>query len=117
MAQTYSPPASRLPRVAVCAAALVGLALLGAGCNKPDEIERYTVNRVDDRIRAFVPPKYQAPEGWTSEGTTRTQFARFKEMFRAGADKKTEISVTALGNRIPLLMDLNRWRGQIGLDE
>src|SRR5262249_10258348 len=100
MVQTYFPSASRLPRLAVCAAALAGVALLGPGCNKPDEIQRYTVNRVEDRVRGFEPPKYEVPAGWTSEGPTRTQFARFKETFRVGTEKKTEVSVTALTNRI-----------------
>src|SRR5438105_12609265 len=117
MAKTHFCPASRLPRLAVCAAALLGAALLAAGCNKPDEIQRYKVNRVEERVRAFVPPKYQTPEGWTSEGPQKAQFARFKELFRAGPDKKVEVTVTALANRIPLLMDLNRWRDQIELGE
>jgi hypothetical protein len=99
-------------------AALVVLAgtALAAGCNKPDEIQKYKVERVEDRVRPFVPPTYQVPEGWTSQGRGKAQFAVFKETF-ASADKQTQISVTALTNRIPLLMDVNRWRGEVDLPE
>jgi hypothetical protein len=113
MAQTHSPPASRLSGRGVRAAlaVLAGTALV-AGCHKPDEIRKYSITRVEDRVRPFVIPEYELPAGWKELPKERAKVGRFLQSIQVGeGDARAKLTLTAFAGGIGDLLDnINRWR-------
>jgi hypothetical protein len=57
-------------------------------------------------------PKWNPPEAWRSGDEQAMRFATF---FTTSGDDAAEISVSSLPPGQPLAMNVNRWRGQLGL--
>jgi hypothetical protein len=111
MAQRLSPQISRLRRRAVRAAlAVLAGAAFAVGCNKPDEIEKYTVKRVEERIQPLILPRYELPAGWKELPKERAKVGKFLQSIQAG-DQGAKVTLTAFGGGVgDLLANVNRWR-------
>jgi hypothetical protein len=69
------------------------------------------------RFQSDGRPEWEAPDGWTEEAGDSIRFAT---LVIAEADPPLEVAVTALPSPDPgsdeyLLVNVNRWRGQVGL--
>jgi hypothetical protein len=68
-----------------------------------------------------LPITYKAPDGWTEtgprmEGSGGFQVPIFTAFQVGNPEKKTEATVTTMpAGNVPLLNQVNRWRGQVGL--
>src|SRR5262249_3479200 len=100
MAQRFSPQTSPLPRRVVRAAlVLLAGAALAAGCNKPDEIQKYTVKRVEERIPPLILPRYELPAGWKELPKERAKAGKFLQSILAG-EQGAKVTLTAFGGGI-----------------
>ena len=101
--------------VIACALALAAL----AGCDQ-DEIRRYQVPRVETpRPRTSAPkgtlPTYTVPDGWKQ--STRLAAMSVLTFLVGDGDQQARFTVSPLaGDAGGLLANVNRWRGQVGLD-
>jgi hypothetical protein len=93
--------------------------LIVTGCSKK-EITRYTVKKEQKPEQAMsdmsapptgtAPIKYETPEGWSDIGGSGMRVAAFEV---------EDVSITVIplpGAAGTLLGNINRWRGQVGLD-
>lgn len=108
------------------------LASLAAGCGK-DEISRMTVKKVQPILEESPSEKgaapqggiapsqgpvdpltYEKPDSWTDKGASGMRAASF---IAGPAEAPVQVSAIRLGGAAGgLLPNVNRWRGQIGLD-
>lgn len=106
---------------------LVPAVLLAAGlpgCMEESEIRTYTIPADEDvmtteRLKSMFAanrlPEFDTPAEWRA--AEADDFSRFA--FEAGPDdekQKARITVTKMPPAAGLLVQINRWRGQIGLD-
>ena len=108
------------------------LASLATGCGK-DEISRMTVKKVQPLLEESPPEKgsapqggtapsqgqlnqlaYEKPESWTDQGASGMRAASF---IAGPTEARVQVSAIRLGGTAGgLLPNVNRWRGQLGLD-
>jgi hypothetical protein len=90
------------------------LAIFSTGCNR-DDVKVYHVEK-DDSSAAPAPPqlKYMLPDGWQEKKPSEMRAASFG----ISEDGKTaDVSVIPLGGMAGGdFANVNRWRGQVGLD-
>ena len=60
-------------------------------------------------------PKWELPEGWIVGPKKTSMFAPLATLI-IDADSKAELTISSLGPNQDLLLNANRWRGQLGLD-
>jgi hypothetical protein len=116
---TENLPRSRrsLPLRRFGAAALV-LALIG-GCGKKDDIEVYQapkepppVPTVASATPAAAPVQWDVPEGWKEVAGPKERVASFAV---SKDEPGTVVAVTRFSAGVPLLANINRWAGQLGM--
>jgi len=81
------------------------------------------VNASEEQCRAFFDsvkfedgqPQWDAPEQWSTGGPRKMRFAT---LLISGSDEESkplELAVSSLGPNQNMLLNVNRWRGQLGL--
>lgn len=118
-ADTRGSPFRFAPFLACGFAAL--FALTSAGCQKSEQITRYTVERAPVQEVAAKPQatggplSFETPEGWEQGKAGGMRKAAFEVRDK---EQKVEITVIDLAASAgDLLPNVNRWRGQIQLPD
>ena len=106
------PPRRGVKPLANAAGLLAVVALL-AGCDRP-QITAYRVAK-DKPAREAPSFNWKVPEGWQALAVGQMQAAKFAVPSQGAAKAEVSVSIfpVATGNT---LMNVNRWRGQIGLE-
>lgn len=99
----------------------VAAATAVTACDRHDDIHAYRAPKAPTPAKAAAMPVsapqkvvWDVPEGWRA---VQSQQQMRIATFRAGAGEGVEVSVTAFpGDVGGLLANVNRWRGQIGLE-
>ncbi len=120
-----------LPAQATAPAAKVKNRMAVAIFDKPDATWFFKLNGPLDQVNAAEEqwltffdsvsfedgkPKWDAPEEWSTAGPKPMRFATFLIKDSEGS-KPIELAVSSLGPNQDMLLNVNRWRGQLGLDD
>src|SRR3954469_9254768 len=104
------------PRIP-CMFALIVAALIACGCDRDEPIAAYQAPK--EQVRAPDSPRAQPkpidwnlPEGWRALPGDGMRYAAFAV---SADDPNLVVTVVPLGPNLPMLANINRWEGQIGL--
>jgi hypothetical protein len=97
----------------------IGLLLcvgLLSGCKREDSQVYYAPKEKPPTETAALPaPAWTVPSGWQEMPASEFLLAKF--LIQGGGDARAEVNVTMLaGEGGGVLANVNRWRGQLGLD-